>query len=93
MLDGKVLIEEVNELLGIDLEDGPIDTIGGLILFEKPEVQEGENISFGNWKFAPIEMEGQQIRMIEAIKKKRLDCPLHNTFNFSFALLQDTHFT
>ncbi|WP_158737306.1 hemolysin family protein [Alteribacillus sp. YIM 98480] len=75
MLDGKVLIEEVNDLLEIDIEDGPIDTIGGLMLFEKPEVQEGENISFGNWKFIPREMEGQQIRMIEAIKKEEAGLP------------------
>ena len=42
ILDGKVLIGDVNDLLGIDLLEDDVDTIGGYILTQKYDVQQGD---------------------------------------------------
>ncbi|MGM7634508.1 hemolysin family protein [Bacillus sp. Hm123] len=69
ILDGKVLISEVNDLFGLDIDDEDIDTVGGWVLTEKFEVQEGDTIERGNYTFKVIEMEGYHIKFIEVSKK------------------------
>lgn len=39
ILDGKVLIDQVNDLLGIHLENEEVDTIGGWFLTQKYDVE------------------------------------------------------
>ncbi|WP_338751502.1 hemolysin family protein [Bacillus sp. FJAT-52991] len=70
VLDGKVLISEVNDLFGLDIDDEDVDTVGGWILTEQFEVQEGDTIERDNYSFKVIEMEGYHIKFIEVTKKE-----------------------
>ena len=42
VVDGKVRIDEVNDLFGLDIHEEEMDTIGGWILSEKMEVVKGD---------------------------------------------------
>ena len=41
--NSKVLLEEVNEVLHIEIENDDIDTIGGWMLMQNIDIQEGES--------------------------------------------------
>ena len=51
ILDGKVLISEVNDLFGLNINDEDVDTIGGWILSEKMEIKMGDEVSVENYRF------------------------------------------
>lgn len=68
LLDGKVLIYEVNNLLGTEIDDSDVDTIGGWMLTENIDIQQGESIILDGYEFFSKEMEGHLIRVIEIIK-------------------------
>lgn len=51
LLDGKVLLDEVNELFGIDLEDDKVDTVGGWIITHNLDAEKGTIIDFGSYQF------------------------------------------
>jgi CBS domain containing-hemolysin-like protein len=68
LLDGKVLIYEVNNLLGLDIDDTDVDTIGGWMLTENIDIQQGESIILDGYEFFAKEMEGHLIRVIEIFK-------------------------
>ena len=42
IIDSKVLVTEVNDLLGLEINDEDVDTIGGWILTENYEVKQGD---------------------------------------------------
>jgi CBS domain containing-hemolysin-like protein len=69
VVDGKVLIEDINDLLGIDIDDTDVDTIGGWILTEKIDIQQGEVISYGSYDFKVLKMEGRHIQLVEITKR------------------------
>jgi CBS domain containing-hemolysin-like protein len=69
ILDSKVLISEVNDLLGLEISDEDIDTIGGWILTENYEAQQGDELHHGPYCFKIIEMEEHHIRYIEIWKQ------------------------
>ena len=68
IVDGKVLIEEVNDLFGLDLDDTDIDTIGGWILSQKMDIAEGEKLYHGNYEFKVIKVDGYHIKSLEIVK-------------------------
>ncbi|KAA0547672.1 HlyC/CorC family transporter [Bacillus sp. BGMRC 2118] len=68
MLDGKVLVEEVNSLFGLNIDDTDIDTIGGWILSEKMDVQQGDVLSVDEYDFHIVEVEGFHIKKIKVEK-------------------------
>lgn len=68
ILDGKVLIEEVNDLLGTDFEEEDVDTIGGWFLTQKFDVGEGDIIEKEGFTFQIKEIEGHHILYIEVKK-------------------------
>lgn len=68
LLDGKVLIYEVNNLLGLEIDDTDVDTIGGWMLTENIDIQQGESIILDGYEFFAKEMEGHLIRVIEIFK-------------------------
>ncbi|MGY4691239.1 hemolysin family protein [Salibacterium sp. K-3] len=70
LMDGKVLLEEVNEKLGLDIEEKPVDTLGGWLLSVKHNIKEGEGITHNNWTFIPRKLTGRQIKSIEAVQKE-----------------------
>ncbi|MFK2825477.1 hemolysin family protein [Bacillus sp. B190/17] len=69
ILDGKVLISEVNDLFGLDIDEEDVDTVGGWILTEKFEVQEGDTIERDGCTFKVIELDGYHIKFIEVTKE------------------------
>lgn len=71
LLDGKVLIYEVNNLLGLDIDDTDVDTIGGWMLTENIDIQQGESIILDGYEFFAKEMEGHLIRVIEIFKLEK----------------------
>lgn len=68
IIDSKVLLEEINELLGINIVDQDIDTVGGWILTENFEAKEGDSVFFHDYEFKIIEMEDHHIKYIEVTK-------------------------
>jgi CBS domain containing-hemolysin-like protein len=68
IIDSKVLVTEVNDLLGIEIDDEDIDTIGGWILTENYEVKEGDTIIHDAFTFKILDMEEHHIRYIEVTK-------------------------
>jgi CBS domain containing-hemolysin-like protein len=69
ILDGKVLIEEVNDLLGTTIEEEDVDTIGGWFLTQKFDVQKDDIIENEGFTFKIKENEGHHILYIEVNKK------------------------
>lgn len=65
VLDGKVLISEVNDLFGLEIDDSELDTIGGWVLTQKPEVEPGTVVEYKNYRFEVKETDGYQIKLIE----------------------------
>lgn len=68
IIEGKVLIGEINDLFAIDIDDSEVDTIGGWILTENFDIQQGESVFFDKFEFKVIEMEDQKIKLIEVIE-------------------------
>lgn len=68
MLDGKVLIGEVNDLFGLDIDDSDVDTISGWILTEKLDIQQGEKLQVNGYEFKIVEMDGHHIKWLEVKK-------------------------
>ncbi|MFC0189899.1 hemolysin family protein [Fictibacillus aquaticus] len=68
ILDGKVLIEEVNDLFGLNISDEDVDTIGGWILSEKMEVNTGDEIAVDNYLFKVLEADGYHVKSLEVVK-------------------------
>jgi CBS domain containing-hemolysin-like protein len=69
ILDSKVLVSEVNELFNLNINDEDVDTIGGWILTENYEAQEGDTIEIESYSFKIIEMEDHHIKYIEVTRK------------------------
>ena len=68
ILDGKVLISEVNDLLGTSLEEDDVDTIGGWFLTQKFDIHIGDSIMDDGYIFLIQELEGHHILFIEVKK-------------------------
>ncbi|MBS4212261.1 MULTISPECIES: hemolysin family protein [Neobacillus] len=68
IIDSKVLVSEVNDLLGVEINDEDVDTIGGWILTENYDAKEGDIIAHETYTFKIIEMEDHHIKYIEVMK-------------------------
>jgi CBS domain containing-hemolysin-like protein len=71
ILDGKVLISEVNDLLGTALEEDDVDTIGGWFLTQKFDVKQGDSIEMEGFTFKIKENEVHHIVYIEVNKVEK----------------------
>ncbi|CAM3810427.1 hemolysin family protein [Bacillus paramycoides] len=69
ILEGKVLVNEVNALLGLTIDDDDVDTIGGWILTKNIEISEGDTIEIENYKFCVKELDGHYIKRLEVTKQ------------------------
>lgn len=65
LLDGKVLISEVNDMFGLEIDDEDVDTIGGWVLTEKYDLEQGDIITLDNYQFRVKELDGHHVRWIE----------------------------
>lgn len=54
ILDAKVLIEDVNDLLGTHLSADEVDTIGGWLLTQKYDLKEGDSLQADGFQFLCI---------------------------------------
>ncbi|MET3729848.1 CBS domain containing-hemolysin-like protein [Fictibacillus halophilus] len=70
ILDGKVLISEVNDLFGLNINDEDVDTIGGWILSEKIEIKMDDEVSVENYRFKILEIDGYHVKSLEVLKVK-----------------------
>ena len=68
IIDSKVLVSEVNDLLGIEIDEEDVDTIGGWILTENYEAKEGDIIHHESYTFKILEMDEHHIKYIEVSK-------------------------
>ncbi|MCY8398886.1 hemolysin family protein [Bacillus haynesii] len=68
ILNGKVLVSDVNDLLGIHLSDEEIDTIGGWMLTQNIESKPGTTIESEGYRFKVKEMDGHRIVAVEVEK-------------------------
>ncbi|WP_263703466.1 hemolysin family protein [Bacillus thuringiensis] len=65
IVEGKVLISEVNDLFGIHLIADDVDTIGGWIMVQKQIVAEGDIIEKYGFSFKVLEKDMHQIKRVE----------------------------
>jgi len=73
-IDGLMLIEEINDRLGLQMETEDYDTIGGW-LYSKLEVnppQKGQSVEFDDHLFIVEEMENKRISRIKLLKMQFL---------------------
>ncbi|MBO1513069.1 hemolysin family protein [Metabacillus bambusae] len=68
ILDGKVLIGDVNNLLGTNLSDKEIDTIGGWFLTENIDAKAGTEVEREGFLFKVSEIDGHHIQYLEVQK-------------------------
>lgn len=68
VVSGKLQINEINELLGTDLDDEDIDTIGGWIFAKKLDATFGTIVEYKDFQFIVEEIEGDQIKKIKIVK-------------------------
>lgn len=68
IVDGKVLVSEINDLLGLHLEENDVDTIGGWILMQEQVITEGQSFTVGDWQLTVMSKDSHQIKLVE-IKK------------------------
>ena len=68
IISSKLLLEDVNNLLGIHLDHEDLDTIGGWFLSQNINAQLGSEIEFENYLFKVHEIEGHHITYLEVKK-------------------------
>lgn len=69
ILDAKVLLDDVNNLLEINLVEKEIDTIGGWILTQDFDAEVGTEIERDGFIFKVLEIESRNIRYLEVWKR------------------------
>lgn len=69
LVEGKVLLSELNEILGTHLPNEDVDTIGGWLYSENPDVKIGDAVEHEDMVFAVKEMDKHRIRKVEIVKE------------------------
>ncbi|KON87757.1 membrane protein [Sporosarcina globispora] len=72
ILDSKLLIEDVNNLLGTEFEHEDVDTIGGWFLTQHMDAEIGTEIEADGFTFKVHEKDGHQLHYLEVFKSKPL---------------------
>lgn len=68
LLDGKVLIDDVNSLLGTNISDERIDTIGGWFLTQNFDIDSGTEVKYDGYLFKVREAVGHHILYLDVKK-------------------------
>ncbi|MBA2871908.1 CBS domain containing-hemolysin-like protein [Anoxybacillus calidus] len=68
IIDGKVLISEVNDLFGLSIDDTDVDTIGGWILTEHYDIKVGDSVQVDHYSFKVLEMDGHHVKTLEVTR-------------------------
>lgn len=69
IVEGKVLVTEVNDLFGLSINDNDVDTIGGWILTEYFNIRQGDSVQIDVYTFCVLQMDGRSIKKIEITKQ------------------------
>jgi putative hemolysin len=68
-VDGNLSVEEAREELGIDIPEGPYDTIAGFVLSELGHIpQEGEQVAIDDHAITVAEMRGPKIETLRVTR-------------------------
>lgn len=67
IVDGKVSLSHLNDLLGTDIETDKLDTIGGWLYEKNPELTQGSKIDFGDITFIIQETSLNRVKKVEVI--------------------------
>ncbi|MBM7649588.1 CBS domain containing-hemolysin-like protein [Bacillus ectoiniformans] len=73
LLSARVLITEVNDLLGTDLSDEEVDTIGGWFLTQQIDVELNDMIEHEGYQFIIRDVDGHHIHSIEVVRSKQIE--------------------
>ena len=65
LVDGTVLLSEINQLMGTHLDSEDVDTIGGWIYSQMPDAEAGKKLVKGDFEFTVLEKEKHRIRKVE----------------------------
>lgn len=76
IIDAKMLIENVNDLLGINIDEEDIDTIGGWFMTKSYDAVKGEKIVEQGYDFMIKDIDGHHIQYLEIIKATPVDIEL-----------------
>ncbi|MBE1554936.1 hemolysin family protein [Sporosarcina limicola] len=68
IFDAKMLIENINDILGISIDEEDIDTIGGWFMTQRFEAIQGEKIIEQGYEFMVEDVDGHHILYLEVIK-------------------------
>jgi CBS domain containing-hemolysin-like protein len=70
LVDGRVAIDELDEVLDTELPDDDWDTLGGLVFNTLGHVPvAGEHLITHGWRFTVREMEGRRIKRVEVTRE------------------------
>jgi CBS domain containing-hemolysin-like protein len=72
VFNSKVLIDEVNDLLGTNIEEEDMDTIGGWMLTQNFDLENGESVLFDGFEFKVLEIEDHHIKRIEVFQSTKV---------------------
>ncbi|MMZ65542.1 Transporter associated domain protein [compost metagenome] len=70
VVDGKVTVTQINDLLLTELDTTDVDTIGGWLFGMHPEMNVGEIYTHDNLDLKLLEKEPHRFRKVEIIKKQ-----------------------
>ena len=73
VVDGKVPIFRINELLGTDIENEGMDSIGGWLYGQNSELKPGQRWTYEDLTFIVREKERHRIRKIEIIREPKVE--------------------
>lgn len=68
IVDGKVLLSDINNMLGTDIESDDIDTIGGWLYDRIPDSRKGSQFQIDGVQFTILEKDKHRVRKIEIVK-------------------------
>jgi CBS domain containing-hemolysin-like protein len=69
-INGRVLLDDVSELLGITLEDESVSTIGGYVFSRLGRIPvKGDHVEFGGYIFHVLEVKGYRITQVKVLRK------------------------
>ncbi|WP_159887101.1 hemolysin family protein [Paenibacillus puerhi] len=78
VFEGKVLLDEVNDLLGVDLNNDDVDTIGGWLFMQNPELVPGSFHTDGDLSFEVLERDSHRIRRVRVTKVEAAAEPIES---------------
>ena len=68
IFDAKMLLQDMNDILGTAIEDEDIDTIGGWFMTQRFDMQVGDTIDEQGYQFKVTELDGHHILYLEVTK-------------------------